>query len=142
MNTAVITPTPQKAKSPRLRDEFAAYLRLRNYSKATIRSYVNDVLEFVVFSGKRDPRTLGREDVRLFLTHLAVKRNVAWKTQNQNLCALVRFYDDFLKQPLGEIGEFAAASRPPRLPVVYSRGEVQRVLAAPVERRIKSPLDK
>jgi site-specific recombinase XerD len=84
MNTAVITSPPQKAKSPRLQDEFAAYLRLRNYSPATIRSYVNDVLDFVIFSGKRDPRTLGREDVRLFLTHLAVKRNVAWKTQNQS----------------------------------------------------------
>ena len=34
-----------------------------------------------------------------------------------------------LHEPLGEIGEYARAQRPARLPEVLSRGETQRVLA-------------
>lgn len=130
MTHSVTTVSPQKAKSPRLRDEFSAYLKFRGRQDNTIRDYVNCVLNFVLWSGKRDPRQMGRDDVREFLTHLAVEKHVAWKTQNQNLCALVRFYDDFLKQPLGDIGEFIRASRPPRLPVVFSIGEVFRMIDA------------
>lgn len=48
---------------------------------STIPQYVANVLHYVQHSGNRDPRTLGREDVRRFLTHLATEHNVAWKTQ-------------------------------------------------------------
>lgn len=130
MNIAIITKSPDKAKSPRLRDEFSDWMRMKNYRDNTIRDYVSDVLDFVMFSGKRDPRTLGAAEVQKFLTMLAVKRNVSWKTQNQNLCALVKFYDGFLNQPLGDIGKFMAASKPAMLPVVFSKDEVFRVLAA------------
>lgn len=137
MNTSITTGGTGKAKwalpeppKRRLREEFADWLRTRNYRPATITAYVGCVLDFVVASGKRDPRAMGAAEVQRFLTMLAVKRDVSWKTQNQNLCALVKFYDDFLGQPLGDIGKFAAASRPAMIPVVFSKGEVQRVLGA------------
>ena len=98
--------------------------------RSTIPQYVANVLHFVMFNGKRDPRMMGRDEVRAFLSHLANDHNVAWKTQNQNLCALVLFYDGFLKQPLGDIGEFVRACKPPRLPVVFSVNEVFRMIDA------------
>lgn len=119
-------PCPPKR---RLRDEFADWMRTRNYAKATIAAYVADVRDFVLFSGKRDPHEMGAAEVQQFLTMLATVRNVTWKTQNQNLCALVLFYD-FLGQPLGDIGRFMAASKPSALPVVFSQDEVRRVLGA------------
>lgn len=79
MNTALTALCPQKAKSPRLRDEFADWMRMKNYKPTTIRDYVSDVLDFVLFSGKRDPREMGAPEVQAFLTMLAVKRDVAWK---------------------------------------------------------------
>lgn len=137
MNTTITTTPSQKAKwhlpeppKRRLRDAFADWMRMKNYKKNTISAYVSDVLDFVLFQGKRDPKTMGASEVREFLTMLAVKRDVTWTTQNQNLCALVLFYDHFLEQPLGDIGRFAAASRPAMLPVVFSREEVTRVLGA------------
>lgn len=137
MNTALTTGSAEKAKwnlpappKVRLRQQFAEWMRAKNYRPATITAYVADVLDFVLFHGKRDPREMGAPEVQQFLTMLAVKRDVSWKTQNQNLCALVRFYDGFLNQPLGDIGRFMAASRPAMLPVVFSRDEVFRVLAA------------
>ena len=130
MNAALTANLPGKAKSRRLRDEFTDWMRVKNYSQRTIDAYVADVVDFVVFSGKRDPREMGAGEVQRFLTMLAVKRDVVWKTQNQNLCALVLFYDGFLQKPLGDLGRFAAASKPSALPVVFSVGEVQRVLGA------------
>ena len=76
MNAALTAKAPAKAKSRRLRDEFADWMRLKNYSPNTIRDYVADVVDFVVFSGKRDPRTMGAAEVQAFLTMLAVKRTV------------------------------------------------------------------
>ena len=137
MNASVITNPPPKAKwnlpeppKQRLRDAFADWMRMKNYRDKTITAYVADVLDFVLFHGKRDPKEMGSVEVREFLTMLAVKRDVSWKTQNQNLCALVLFYDQFLVQPLGEIGKFVAASLPAMLPVVFSVDEVRRVLSA------------
>lgn len=137
MNTALTAQSSQKAKwnlpeppKQRLRDAFADWMRVKNYRDKTITAYVADVLDFVLFHGKRDPKEMGAPEVQQFLTMLAVQRDVSWKTQNQNLCALVLFYDQFLGQPLGDIGKFVAASRPAMLPVVFSRAEVDRVLAA------------
>jgi integron integrase len=129
MNTAIITNPTQKAKS-RLRDDFSRWMKMKGKSDNTIRDYINDVLAFVLFSGQRDPRNLGGAEVKAFLTHLAADKNVSWKTQSQNLCALVLFYDHFLQQPLGDIGEFVRAMKPPKLPVVFSAGELQRMIDA------------
>jgi integron integrase len=131
MNVAITAnPTQKTAIKRRLRDEFSDWMRMKNYRNSTISAYVSNVLDFVLFCGKRDPRELSKEDVNRFLSMLANKRDVTWKTQNQNLCALVLFYDKFLEKPLGDIGKFSAASKPSYLPVVFSRDEVRCVLAA------------
>ena len=105
-------------------------MTLKGKSEQTRADYLKCVLEFVVYSGKRDPRTLGNPEVKAFLTHLAADRHVSWKTQGKYLCALVLFYDHFLKQPLGDLGDFTRASKPPRLPAVFSRDELNRMIDA------------
>ena len=80
--------------------------------------------------GWRHPREMGAAEVEAYLSHLASVELVSGATQNQALNALVFLYAEVLHQPLGEIGEFARAQRPARVPVVLSRAEVKRVLAA------------
>ena len=65
-----------------------------------------------------------------FLSHLTTANDAARATQKQALNALVFLYAEVLLQPLGRLPEFRLAQRPPRLPVVLSREEVQQVLAA------------
>ncbi|HBT87898.1 MAG TPA: integron integrase [Desulfobacter sp.] len=103
-------------------------LRTRNYSIRTEQSYESWVTRFISFCGNREPEKLGSGEVVSFLQHLAVQRNLAESTQNQALNALVFFYDKVLKQPLGDIGNFARAKRPRRLPVVLTRSEVAKIL--------------
>jgi len=71
---------------------------------------------------------MGGEEVANYLTYLAVKRKVSASTQNQALNAMVFLYNDVLGTPLGDIG-FKYALRGKRIPVVFSRGEIHRVLA-------------
>jgi integron integrase len=70
----------------------------------------------------------GTGKVAAFLTHLATERTVAVATQKQALNALVFLYEQVLGVPLGVLGDYARPQRPPRLPVVLSREEAQRLL--------------
>lgn len=123
-------PTSKAERKPkRLRDQFREWLVFHHYSPRTVECYIGWVLQFVVWAGKRDPRTMGAPEVNAFLSYLANSVKVTVKTQTQALCALVKFYES-AGQPLGDIGKFAYASTPSRLPVVMSTVEVQRVLTA------------
>lgn len=139
----MITTLPaQKAEKPkRLRDKFREWMVFHHYSRRTIDAYISQVLSFVLWSGKRDPLTLGAAEVNAFLSFLANERHVTAKTQNQALCALVRFYDGCLGKPLGDIGKFQYASQPSKLPVVMSRAEADRVIKAlPAPHRLMARL--
>ncbi len=71
---------------------------------------------------------MGEERVRMFLEMLAP--NCAAATQNQALNAVVFFYRDCLRRPLGEIGKWARAKRPAKLPTWLSHEEMTSVLQA------------
>lgn len=114
----------------RLRDQFREWMVFHHYSPRTVETYIGCVLAFVLYHRKRDPLTMGAPEVNAFLSHLANDFHVTAKTQTQNLCALVRFYDGCLGRPLGDIGKFQYASTPQRLPVVMSRAEVFQVIEA------------
>jgi integrase len=72
---------------------------------------------------------MGRPEIEQFLTHLAVEGRVAASTQTQALCALLLLYKHVLQIQLPSL-DAVRAKRPKRLPVVLSRDEVRRLLAA------------
>ncbi len=107
---------------------FEACMRLRRYSLRTEESYRDWIRRFLAFHGGATPGALAEAEVREFLEYLAVARNVSASTQNQALSALLFLYGTVLEQPLGDIADVVRARSPQRLPVVLSRGEVQRLL--------------
>ena len=72
---------------------------------------------------------MGAEEIRLFLCHLAVEGRVAASTQNVALCALLFLYRDVLLVELPYVEGIERAKRPARVPVVFTRKEVDRLLA-------------
>ena len=84
--------------------------------------------------GWRHPKEMGAAEVHAFLTHLAAKRDVAVSTQNQALNALLFLYAQVLHRPLGQLEELTRPTRPARLPVVLTRTEAQKLLAAVAEK--------
>jgi integron integrase len=125
-----------------LRQQVHEVMRFFHYSQRTEATYWQWIVRFLRFHRKvgdsqssslrgwRHPRDLGAAEVSAYLTHLATAQKVSAATQNQALNAVVFLYSEVLHQPLGEVGEFARAQRSRRVPVVLSRHEVARVLAA------------
>jgi integron integrase len=110
-----------------LTDVLRDALLTRHYSGRTVSAYVWWVRQFVRWSGRRHPRTMGRRDVEAFLTYLAVERRVAASTQNQALAALLFLYREVLEQPFGDIAP-VHAKRPKIQPTVLTQAEVRAVL--------------
>jgi integron integrase len=86
------------------------------------------IRQFILHHQKRHPEQMGPEEIREFLTYLAVERHVSASTQNQALGALLFLYRDVLRRDAGDFAGFAPARRPKRLPVVLSQDEVARLL--------------
>jgi integron integrase len=117
---------PHKVK---LLDRVREVIRLKHYSLRTERTYLDWIKRFIVFHGKRHPQTMGGEEVREFLSHLASERDVAASTQNQAFSALLFLYKEVLKQELPWINDIERAKRPAKLPVVFTQEEARAVLA-------------
>jgi integron integrase len=85
---------------------------------------------YIRFHRPRHPRELDGRAINAFLSDLALRHQVAASTQNQALQALLFLYRQVLEVDLPWITDVVRARQPTRLPVVLTRAEVQRVLAA------------
>jgi len=117
------------ANKPKLLDQVRVAIRTKHYSRRTEEAYVHWIKGFILFHKKRHPAEMGETEINAFLTHLAVRKNVASSTQNQALSALLFLYRHVLGRELGDFGEVIRARKPTRLPVVMTREEVKTVLA-------------
>jgi integron integrase len=109
-------------------EQVRAALRVKHYSIRTEQAYLDWIRRFIRFHRNRDPRSMGSAEVRAFLTHLAVEKNVAASTQTQALSVLLFLYHDVLGQELERI-DALRAKKPQRLPTVLTKDETRRVLA-------------
>lgn len=116
-------------RQPRLLDQVRERCRVKHYSLRTEQAYTHWIRRFILFHGKRHPRDMGAPEVEAFLTHLAVKEDVAPATQNQALAGILFLYRDVLGVELPWLDGVTRAKRPPRLPVVLTRDEVRALLA-------------
>lgn len=120
---------PVEAPPTRLLDRVRWALRLRHYSRRTEKAYVHWVRRYILFHGKRHPKTLGAREVTEFLSALANQRKVSASTQTQALSALLFLYEWVLEQKVEWLADLVRARRPTRLPLVLARDEVKRLLA-------------
>jgi integron integrase len=121
-------PPAAGATGPRLLYRVRLAIRTLHYSRRTEKAYVYWVRRFIFHYGARHPDLMGADEIRSFLSHLAVTDRVSASTQNQALCALVFLYGRVLGKALEPIDGIERAKLPKRLPVVLTRGEVKAVL--------------
>jgi len=114
--------------SPKLLDRLRAEIRMRHYSLRTEQSYVDWVRRFILFHHKRHPSEMGAPEIRDFLSHLAVDRQVSASTQNQAKSALLFLYREVLKVELPWLDEVVVAKSAKRLPVVLTQVEARALL--------------
>jgi integron integrase len=113
----------------KLLDQTREVLRLKHMSLRTEEAYLSWVRRFILFHDKQHPKDMGAPEIRAFLSHLAIQGKVAASTQNGALNALVFLYRHVLRQPSPDLADLERAKRPRRVPTVFTREEVQAVLA-------------
>ncbi|MAH55617.1 MAG: integrase [Aestuariibacter sp.] len=111
------------------------FMMLKRYAKRTIKAYLVWIADYIRFHKYQHPKKMGDQDVRVYLTHLAVKRNLSASTQASALNALVFLYSKYLEQPLSDEIGFVNSGRKPKLPTVLTISEVQQLLANIPERQ-------
>jgi integron integrase len=120
--------TTSSSQQPKLLTQARAVIRARHYSLRTEETYLRWIKRFIRFHGIRHPRDMGVQEVRQFLTSLAVEGRVAASTQSQALSAILFLYQQVLRQDIGWVDEVVRAKQPHRVPVVLTQDEVAVVL--------------
>lgn len=113
-----------------LMSRFLAEIRVRGYAYRTEQVYGMWVCRYIAFCGDVAPSKVSPRRIGEFLNDLVVRNNVSPSTQNQALNALVFLYKQVLGVPVGQLDSFVRSKRKKTVPVVLTRSEVHRVLAA------------
>ncbi len=114
----------------KLLDQIRGVVRARHYSIRTERTYIYWVRQFVRHHSMRHPRDMGEAEVAAFLTHLAVRKNVAPNTQRTALNALIFLYVQVLGRSRFNVAGYRFAQKPRKLPVVLNRQELEAIFDA------------
>ena len=104
-------------------------VKLRHYSPKTLKTYSGWARKFQTYTKSKDPSLIAVDDVKAFLTWLAVDQGVSASSQNQAFNALLFLFRNVLDKEFGKIDGIVRAKRKPYIPVVLSKEEVHRVFA-------------
>lgn len=121
----------EKSDSPEwdeLLATLAAEIKVRHYSRKTLKTYANWSRQFQRFLKNKSPRELSTADVKEYLTFLAVKCRVAASTQNQAFNSLLFLYRHALKREFGDLRDVPRAKKSLYIPTVLSREEIDSIL--------------
>ena len=106
-------------------------MRLRHYAANTEKTYLLWTRRFLDYQRKTGTSAQPvAEDVKAFLTHLAMNEKVSSSTQNQAFNALLLFFREVLNIDLKEMSQTVRAKRGRKLPTVLSVREVQMLIEA------------
>ncbi|MFA5805659.1 MAG: phage integrase N-terminal SAM-like domain-containing protein [Melioribacteraceae bacterium] len=111
----------------KLLDQIRISLRTNHYNQKTEESYTSWIKRFIIFNNKVHPEKLGKDEIRNFLSYLAIERHVSSSTQNQALQGILYLYKNVLRKEVGWIEDIKHATRVKHLPVVFSKREVIKI---------------
>jgi integrase/recombinase XerD len=109
-----------------LREKMIQELRLKRMSEKTIKNYVLYVKQLAKYY-KRSPDKINREEVKKFLHHLQVEKQLSPNTLNIAYCAIRFFYMNVI-QAGWVVNGIARFKRDKSKPVVLDKSEVESIL--------------
>ncbi|MGR3174257.1 MAG: integron integrase [Candidatus Scalindua sp.] len=107
-------------------------IRIKHYSYRTERTYLEWIKRFFKYTIEIKGKDLSLSkpdsfDIKDYLSYLAIKKNVSSSTQNQAFNALLFLYRHILSIEVNDLGKTVRAKRGPKLPVVLTVKEVQKL---------------
>lgn len=121
----------EKSSSPEwdeLIDKLADEIKVRHYSRKTLKTYAHWSRQFQRFLKNKSPQELSTADVKEYLTYLAVKCKVAATTQNQAFNSLLFLFRHALKREFGVLKDVPRAKKSLYIPMVLSMAEIDAIL--------------
>jgi integrase len=109
-------------------ESLTAEIKMRHYSRKTLNAYADWSRKFQDYLKNKTPDALTADDVKAYLTYLAVDCKVAASTQNQAFNALLFLFRHILKKDFGEHKDIPRAKKSTYIPIVLSRQEIDSVL--------------
>jgi hypothetical protein len=84
--------------------KLAQEIQVRHYSPKTLKTTTQQwVQHYQTFTRSMDPKSLALDQIKQFLSFLAVDRKVSASTQNQAFNALLFFYRHALNKDFGKV---------------------------------------
>ena len=112
---------------PAFMQRLKEYIRVRNYSYETEKTYLSWVQKYIEFNGNKHPAKLNHLHIEAYLNYLVNRRKVALATQKQAFNAIMFVYNQFLKIKLEAIDSVNKSKKPKKLPIVLSTEEVKQL---------------
>jgi integron integrase len=104
-------------------------MRLKHLSYRTEKSYLSWIVQFRSFVRSKDCAALTEDDLKNFLSYLAVERRVAPATQRLAFNALLFLFRNILAIEIHGLGTVVPSRVSKRLPVVLAKDEVRNVFS-------------
>lgn len=123
------TPYAIRASWVSIYENLEKEIALRHYSPKTLKAYQQWVRKFQGFLKSKEPNALSQQDVKDFLSFLALEKKVAASTQNQALNALLFLYRHVLNMKFDTLDGVARAKKSLYIPAVLSRAEIDLVIS-------------
>lgn len=88
--------TESKNKDIKLPKEFEDTLKLKRYSRNTVRSYISHFSQFLAYCTGRDPKEITDQQIREYLLYLVNTKKVSISYQNQAINSIKFYYEKVL----------------------------------------------
>ena len=107
--------------------KYERFLRNRRYSEQTIKNYLIRIRDFLRFYYDKDIDLITNEDVQYYNYEQLIKRRVSYVVQNQFVTSLGLFIKTVSDNSI-DIDNIERAKRSRKLPTVFSKSEVQKII--------------
>lgn len=126
---AVIVPEKADLGATPWERKLVEKLRVGHYQWRTETSYREWARRFCTWLGKKTLKEAGDDDIKRFLTELAVKQRLSASTQRQALNAVVYLFREVVGREPGDFSGFEVSRRAARVPTVLTVSECRDLFA-------------
>ncbi|MDY6933432.1 MAG: site-specific tyrosine recombinase/integron integrase [Spirochaetota bacterium] len=117
----------QNTKYVNLPKEYTETLKLKRYSRNTIKSYISHFNQFLNFYNNYDPKDITDEQIREYLLYIINNKDISSSYQNQVINSIKFYYEKVLGRPTSKY-YFQRPKKEKKLPIVLSEEEVGSIL--------------
>ncbi len=126
-DTAAVEYGNYKPEDESLETRIKELLRLKHSSFRTEKTYLGWIKRFRSFTRTKSLAELDEQDLKRYLSYLAVEKKVTAATQRLAFNAILFFYRNIIRKEILGLQSVVPARAPRRLPVVLSKNEIIQI---------------